>query len=149
MRRQLGFTLLEILAVVALVATIMGLAVYTLNAGLPGAQLRGAARELAAELRFARAVAIASGQSQVFTLDARTREWRGPQRHAGTLPRSIEVVATGARIEQAEPDEVSVRFFPEGAATGGRFVLHHDGAAWRVDVEWLTGQVTLQRADAP
>lgn len=149
MRRQRGFTLLEVLAVVVLVATVMGLAVYTLNAGLPGAQLRGAARELAAELRFTRAQAIATGKSQVFTLDARTREWKGPQRHAGEIPRGIEVTATGARVEQSRPDEVSVRFFPEGAATGGRFVLERGQAAWQVDVEWLTGQVTLQRAGRP
>jgi general secretion pathway protein H len=41
-----------------------------------------------------------------------------------------------------------VRFFPEGAATGGRILLKRGDAAWQVDVEWLTGQVTLVRAKA-
>ena len=41
-----------------------------------------------------------------------------------------------------------IRFFPEGAATGGRIVLKRDTAAWQLDVEWLTGEVKLARAQA-
>ena len=33
------------------------------------------------------------------------------------------------------------------AATGGRIVLSIDDAAWRVDVGWLTGEVTLSRGE--
>jgi general secretion pathway protein H len=40
-----------------------------------------------------------------------------------------------------------VRFFPDGAATGGRIVLKRGDAAWRVDVGWLTGEVTLSRGE--
>lgn len=149
MRGHRGFTLLEILLVVVLIAAVTAMAAYAMNSGLPGAQLRGAARELAAQLRYTRAQAIATGQSQVFTLDARSRQWQAPQHRTGALPKGIEVVATGARVEQSHPDEVSVRFFPEGAATGGRFVLRRDDAAWQVDIEWLTGQVSLKRAGAP
>jgi len=117
-----------------------------MRAGLPGQQLRGAAREVAAQLRYTRAQAIVSGQPQVFTLDARTREWSAPRRRHGQLPRQIEVVATGARLEQRADSQVAVRFFPEGAATGGRILLQRGDAAWQVDVEWLTGQVSLARA---
>ena len=143
MRTARGFSLIEIMLVVVLIAAATAMAAYAMTSGLAGSQLRGAA-----QLRFTRAQAIVSGTPQVFTLDARSREWQAPQDRHGKLPREIAVVATGARIEQAHPDQVSVRFFPEGAATGGRFVLERGDAAWQVDVEWLTGQVTLQRAKA-
>jgi general secretion pathway protein H len=146
MRGARGYTLVELLVVVGLIAAALAVGAAAMRSGMPGAQLRGAARELAAQLRYTRAQAIATGQSQLFTLDARTREWHAPNRRHGTLPREVAIVATGARIEQENPDQVAVRFFPEGAATGGRILLERGDAAWQVDVEWLTGQVTLVRA---
>jgi general secretion pathway protein H len=116
--------------------------------GLAGQQLRNAGRELAAQLRYTRAQAIVTGQPQVFTLDTRTRQWRGPNRRHGQLPREITVVATAARVEQTNPDVAGIRFFPEGAATGGRIVLSREKASWQLDVEWLTGEVTVKRGQA-
>ena len=149
MRRQCGFSLIEMIVVVVLIAATTALAASVMTAGLPGQQLRGASRELAAQLRYARAQAIVSGQSQVFSIDARTREWQGPNRRHGQLPRQINILATGAKIEQRHSDVATIRFFPEGAATGGRIVLWRDQAAWQIDVEWLTGEVSVKRGQAP
>ena len=148
MRRQGGFTLLEIIIVLVLAGAVFALAAGALSRRLPGQQLRIAAKEVAAQLRYTRAQAIASGESKVFSLDARTREWSAADRHHGKLPKDIEVVATGARNEAQREGVAAVRFFPEGAATGGRFLLQHGEAAWQVDVQWLTGEVSLQRAAA-
>lgn len=149
MRRQCGFSLIEMIVVVVLIAATTALAASVMTADLPGQQLRGASRELAAQLRYARAQAIVSGQSQVFSIDARSREWQGPNRRHGQLPRQINILATGAKIEQRQSDVATIRFFPEGAATGGRIVLWRDQAAWQIDVEWLTGEVSVKRGQAP
>lgn len=149
MHRQRGFSLIELMVVVVLIAATTALAASVMTTGLPGQQLRNASRELAAQLRYTRAQAIVTGKSQLFTLDARTREWQAPNRRHGQLPSQIKLVATGARIEQTNPDVAAIRFFPEGAATGGRIVLSRDRAAWQLDVEWLTGEVTLKRTQAP
>ena len=148
MQRQRGFTLIELIVVLVLLAAVTALAASVMTSGLPGQQLRGDAREVAAQLRYTRSQAIVTGKPQVFTLDARTREWQAPNRRKGRLHPDIRIVATGAQVEQARPDEVSIRFFPEGAATGGRITLQRDTAAWQVDVEWLTGEVRLARAKA-
>ncbi len=40
--------------------------------------------------------------------------------------------------------------FPDGSATGDRISLRTQGVGWRVDVRWLTGEVTQARLpDAP
>jgi general secretion pathway protein H len=137
--------------VIALIAAITVLFVAVLNAGLPGQQLRGAARELAAQMRYARAQAMASGEPQDVTLDAATREWRAPRERHGQLSPQIEVIAVGARDSAANPTVATYRFFPDGAATGGHVRLRRGGAEWRIDVEWLTGEVALKRGegDAP
>ena len=149
MRRQCGFSLIEMIVVIVLIAATTALAASVMMSGLPGQELRGASRELAAQLRYARAQAIVSGQSQVFSIDARTREWKGPNRRHGQLPKQISILATGAKIEQRHSDVATIRFFPEGAATGGRILLWRDQAAWQVDVEWLTGEVSVKRGQAP
>jgi general secretion pathway protein H len=147
--RQRGFSMIELIAVVVLIAATTALAASVMSAKLPGQQLRNASRELAAQLRYTRAQAIVSGKSQLFTIDAQTREWQAPNKRHGKLPSEIKIVATGARIEQTQPTVAAIRFFPEGAATGGRIVLSRDNSAWQVDVEWLTGEVTRKRAQAP
>ena len=149
MHRQRGISLIELIVVVVLIAAATALAASVMGAGLPGQQLRNASRELAAQLRYTRAQAIVTGKSQTFSIDARTREWQAPNRRHGQLPREMNLVATGARIEQTRPGVVAIRFFPEGAATGGRIVVSRERAAWQIDVEWLTGEVTVKRTQAP
>ena len=144
-----GFTLIEVIAVLLLVAAMVAIGAAAMSRQLPGQRLQQSARELAAQLRYTRARALATGESQVFTLDANSREWRAGAQRGGQLSRDIAIVATGARNEQQRPGVAAVRFFPEGAATGGRFVLSHGRAAWQVDVQWLTGEVTLARVPAP
>ena len=41
-----------------------------------------------------------------------------------------------------------VRFFPDGAATGGRVRMSVNGGGWDVDVGWLTGEVRMSRVQA-
>lgn len=147
MNTQRGLSLIELLVVVALVAALAGLGAMAMSRALPGRELRDAAREVAAELRFTRAQAIATGRPQSFVIDVQSHAWRSVGDRQGTLPADIELLATAARQEQPARGQAAIKFFPEGAATGGRIVLRRGGAAWRVDVAWLTGDVSLQRGE--
>ena len=140
-----GFSLLEIIVVVGLIAVVMTFGAYAINKQLPGQQLRSSAKELAAELRFTKSHAMVTGQAQSFQINAKTREWKGPKNHSGVLPKSLEIIATTARSEQPEDNVAAIKFFPDGAATGGRIVLQHKTAKWQVDVKWLTGEVTVSK----
>lgn len=147
MKAQRGFTLVELVVVMVLIAALAGLGAAAISSGLPGQQLRGAARGMAVELRFARAQAIATGREQTFEINVADKRWISAGKREGTLPDDIEIVATTAREEQPERESAVIRFFPEGASTGGRVVLKHGDAAWRIDVGWLTGEVTLTRGE--
>ncbi|WP_374604258.1 GspH/FimT family pseudopilin [Arenimonas sp.] len=147
MKTERGLSLIELLVVVALVAALAGIGAMVMSRALPGRELRDAAREVAGELRFTRAQAIATGRPQAFVIDVQSHAWRSVGDRQGTIASDIELIATAARQEQPARTEAAIRFFPEGAATGGRIVLRRDGAAWRVDVAWLTGEVSLQRGE--
>jgi general secretion pathway protein H len=149
-----GFSLLEMLLVMALIAVASLLAVGAFGGGLQGIRLRAGAKELAAQFRFARAVAISSGQPQDVLIDPAARRWEGAKGRSGSLPDGGEIVFTGARADALQPDgdgdgKGAVRFFPDGAATGGRVRMSANGGGWDVDVGWLTGEVRLSRVQAP
>ena len=61
-RRDAGFTLIEITAVVIIIAMITSLAIVRLDGMLPSTRTEAAARELLAELDFARTQSIAKAQ---------------------------------------------------------------------------------------
>lgn len=154
---QSGFSLLEMLLVMVLVAATSLLAVAAMSGGRQGMQLRTGAKDMAAQFRFARAVAISSGEPQNVVIDPQARRWHGAKGRSGELPDGGEIVFTGARGEQfaegANGENANgkgvVRFFPDGAATGGRVRMLANGGGWDVDVGWLTGEVRVSRVQAP
>lgn len=151
--RQAGFTLIESLVVMALMATAFALFAGALLGALPGQQLRAASGQLAAEMRATRARAVATGVDQSFVIDTQARSWRsGPSdddaaRRSGELDDALALGATVAREEQPGPGLAAIRFFADGSSTGGRVVVRRGDAAWRVDVNWLTGSVRVERGE--
>lgn len=139
--RVRGVTLLEMLLVIALIAAAGVLAAGALSGGLDGLRLRSSGKQIAAQLRFTRTQALASGQPQRFALDPVARHWQAPSGHHGEIPAGLEIRFTGARQAQRHEREAAIVFFPDGAATGGRIELQAKQAIWRIDVSWITGEV--------
>lgn len=147
-RRAHGFSLLEMMLVIAIIALASLIAASALTGGIDGMKLRSSAREVAAQLRYTRAQALATGQAQRFTIDPRGHAWTAPKDRHGEIPKQLGIVFTGAREIQPTRGEGAIMFFADGASTGGRIQLNVKRAAWNVDVTWLTGQVRLTRAEA-
>lgn len=136
-----GMSLLEVMLVLVLVAAVATVATMATRGGMEGMRLRTAGKTLAAELRHARMRAIVTGVPQQFELDVGTRRWRGVEGRHGELPASLAVRYTGASQVQTRRDAGVVRFFEDGASTGGRIDLVARSAAWRIDIGWITGEV--------
>lgn len=143
-----GFTLLEVLVVMALIAFATTLAAVAFTGGLDGMRLRSSSKEIAAQLRYARAQAIASGTPQRFVIDPAGHRWQGAGQRRGDIHESLRVEFTGAREAGARAGEGGILFFADGASTGGRIQLQVRRAVARIDVGWLTGEVKLSRGDA-
>src|SRR5690606_25400692 len=143
-----GFTLLEIVVVMVIIAAAMLLGLMATTGGTQRMQLHSSAKEIAANLRYTRAQAVATGEPQRLIIDPRGHAWRAPNGRQGTIPAGLDVNFTGARQVQPQEGVGAIVFFDDGASTGGRVQLASDGAAWNVDVAWLTGEVTRERAEA-
>lgn len=146
-----GFTLLEIVLVMAIIALASVLAAAAMTGGFKGMQLKASAKEIASNLRYTRTQAIATGQPQRFVIDPVKHAWQAPNAHHGSIPDKVGIEFTGAREAQvngAPSGQGAIEFFPDGAATGGRIRLTAGTAAWDIDVAWLTGQVKLRQGSA-
>lgn len=146
-RRPRGFSLLELLVVMVLIAATGVLAAGVLGGGFARMELRGEAREIATQLRYTRARALDTGVPQTFTIDPAAHAWEAAGGRSGTIPESLGVRFVGAREVQPAEDVGAIMFFGDGASTGGRLQLAMRDAAWNVDVAWLTGEVTLRRGE--
>lgn len=146
-RHVRGVSLVEMLLVVALFAVASLLAAAAMSGGYKGMQLRSAAKDVASQLRYTRAQALATGQPQRFVIDPRSHRWEAPNGRRGEIPDAIRIRFTGAREAQPAEGQGAVLFFRDGAATGGRVQLSLEEAAWNIDIAWLTGEVRLRRAE--
>jgi general secretion pathway protein H len=138
-----GFTLLEMLAVLLLIALAAGAISVSVSKGLSSARVRAASAELAAALRATRAQAIVKGEDQTFDLDIRTASYRAAGGHEVKLPRGMRLSITSAREDQPDGHTGRIRFFPDGSSTGGHIVLQRGARRWQVNVAWLTGAVSV------
>lgn len=145
-RHARGVSLVELVIVILLVGLMSLLAASAMGGGFRGMQLRSSAKEIASQLRFTRTRAIASGQTQRFTIDPRTQAWEAADGRQGEVPEVLDIAFVGARQAQVRAGEGAILFFADGASTGGRVRISHGRAAWDVDVKWLTGEVRLARA---
>jgi len=139
-----GFTLLELLVVVSVLALLVMVVPPFLLGATDRAEQKGAARELAAALRYARSQAIARNRPIALQLNVDAKHYRiTDQKREFTLPPELEFKVYGAASEFPNETTGGIRFFPDGSSTGGQISVTLDDTAFAVDVDWLLGRVTI------
>jgi general secretion pathway protein H len=142
---QRGFTLLEMILVLVIAATVAAVAVPNLQPALANMQLRAATRDIASALRYARGQALSRGREAVFSLDVERHVYQvSGRRKDYSLPASVQFGLFTAETELSGEGQGSIRFYPDGSSTGGRVSLDAAGKRRLVDVNWLTGAVVIR-----
>jgi general secretion pathway protein H len=93
-RDSMGFTLVELLVVLVIAGLVLALVGTSISRSISGAELRTAARKMAASMRYTRTRAILDKQEQVFLVDTENRTYLAPRRKAVELPEGMEVLLT-------------------------------------------------------
>jgi general secretion pathway protein H len=144
-----GFTLLELLVVLAIIGVVLAFVPGFMLRGQPGLDVDIAAQAIADALRQARSHAVLQNRDQLFALDVEERLFRvGGQRAPVQIGKNIEVTFQTTRSEVMSETIGQIRFFPDGSATGGLIGLTLDGRHVEVGVDWLTGLVSVNHATA-
>ncbi len=164
--RRGGFSLLELLVVLVIIAVSSALIGPRVAGSLATANLKTAAKRVAAALRYARSQAASEKIAYVAMFDLETgslgispREPMG-EKSAGTAPGEDEGASKPAkvyrlpedvRIERASAGEVEtesgifeILFYPTGGSSGGEVLLQNERERrYWIRVDFVTGTVKL------
>lgn len=138
-----GFSMLELMVVVLIMAVVATIVVPTVG-GVSTAELKSAAREIAAGLRFARGQAVVQRSEAVLLIDVEARAFTvPPDARVHRLPEKMDVKLYTAQRDLVGDNIGAIRFFPDGGSNGGRITLAAGERKYNVDVDWLTGRVAI------
>ncbi len=139
-----GFTLFEIMVVMAIMTFILAIIPPLFSNVISGAHVKSATRQLAAGLQYTRNQAISKQKEMTLTLDIDKKLFQvGEKVKSIKVPDDTKISLITARSEQTTTHAGRIRFFPDGSSTGGQIKLAHAAKEFLVDVHWLTGKVRI------
>lgn len=136
-----GFTLLEVMVVLTILALTLSLVVPAVSRGV-SPSLDSVAQDLSTGLRQARNLALGRQQATTFVIDLENHVYFVNSEERNSISRDIKISAVVASRE-ASLGEAVFRFFPDGSSTGGKVLLTLGEASFSVEVDWLTGRVVV------
>ena len=143
-RGAAGFTLFELLIVLVILGLTVAVAVPLFARALPGLELTASARTVASTLREARSLAIANNREVAVAVDIERRSIDLAGLRTEFLDEGISLRLFTAAEELIDRGAGRIRFYPDGTSTGGRVRLIGDGRRYDVDIDWITGAVSVK-----
>jgi general secretion pathway protein H len=151
-----GFTLLEILVVMIILGIAAGVTGLVINNSSGGVEIKKAAQEISATLRYARSRAISEKKSFYFAInnvsmtyglyDFMVRAGEDEDlKHinlAHRLPKNIRQV----KFNEAEHELFQIEFSALGSSSGGVMEIRDDSRRYVISVNRLTGRVKVEKA---
>jgi len=144
-KRCAGFTLLELIMVIVVIALGIAISFPALSRGTAALHLRAAGRDVLNVLRYAREKAITEQREVQFVAEKQGRQvvltdelGEGGKSHA--LPRDVIVESVFAGGEEIREGPLVVRFLPNGSSTPATIVLKSDAGGYlRIVTDPITG----------
>jgi len=142
-----GFTLIEIMVVLAISTALLVFVVPSLYRSIAATDIPNATKELVLALRLSQSQAINSTKPASLVLNVKKRHYQLSHKSKKyQLPKQIELsLLTGSTLLQQgmEDDEGAIIFYPDGSSTGGQIILKKDQKSQQIDIDWLTGEVSI------
>ncbi len=147
--RQAGFTLIEMVAVIAIVALLAAILLPRLSRSTSHARLEAYAIQAAALLKADRTAALRQHAQVNATVDAPARLIRsGSNGRRVQIPDDVSFTAMLPQNCNERPARSTISFFAAGTSCGGTIVLSRLGSAYEVRVNWLTGGIDVVARNA-
>lgn len=147
-RRDRGFTFIEMTVVLLIIALGTALAIPMIEGGFESREVRRAARQIASTMHYCRGEAVARGAPQELVIDAlkntiHTTAWG---RWAVLTDRAVIAEAQGGTV--VDDGVIQILFFPNGSTSGAEVVVasRNDrfGNRIRVSLDPLIGSVRVE-----
>jgi general secretion pathway protein H len=139
-----GFSMMELMLVLVLMAVAYLFIPKMAFSGVSGAELKTNVRAVATGLRMTRDKAINGKREAALTLDLESRSFTIPtDDKPHQLNDKLEVQLFTAQSDLVSDKVGTIRFYPDGSSNGGRVSIGTGGRVFEIDVDWLTGRVTI------
>ena len=145
---QAGFTLLELMAVLGLMALLLGLVLPSLLHSWEREKNRASLRELTTTLRTARSEAVTKGRKVRLFLNLKTGRYRleGSAREGAVT--GVSLSNASLVWQNPEKSQGYIAFFGDGSSSGGKLGLAEPtGRRYLLAVEPITGRISLGTAN--
>ena len=143
-RAQVGFTLLELMAVLALMALFLGLIMPSLLRSWERESHRAALRGLTAALRTARSEAVTGRRKVRLFLNLKTGHYRLEGSGQGGVLTGMGLTEARLVWQNPEKSQGYIAFYGDGSSSGGKLALvEPNGRRYLLEVKPITGKVSL------
>lgn len=138
-----GFTLIEMIVVLAVLGLAMVLIIRNGKAISPAIHARAATESISAALRSARSEAVMTNRSILFTIDLSNRKYQWGQAPPQILTNDLSLSLMTSRDQVVSTAEGRIRFDPDGSSSGGRVTVAGGERTWWIGIDWLSGRVSV------
>ncbi|MCF6317760.1 MAG: prepilin-type N-terminal cleavage/methylation domain-containing protein [Proteobacteria bacterium] len=141
-QQQTGFTLLEIIVVMVMIAVLLGFFASGMSKSLNKAKIRAVSKNLVSALRYTRGQAVVKHEEKTITFNVKDKTYKAPRKKMVQIPAEMDINVYTADSEVADENTGAIRFFSDGSSTGGWVKLTHKNKIWKINVNWLTGEIS-------
>jgi general secretion pathway protein H len=139
-----GFTLVELLVVMVIATLAVALVLPGFTNARTGMELKSGTRQLSSALRYARGLAISKHREVAVILDVEDRSYQySNEQRKHNLSSSLNFRLLTNEGEILDDQSGAIRFFPDGSSTGGQITLQANNSHHEINVNWLTGRVSI------
>ena len=142
-QKQTGFTLIEVIVVMVMIAVLAGMVASGMTDSLGKAKIRAVSKNLVSAMRYTRGQAIVKHEQKTITFNVEDKTYQAPRKKIVHIPDEIDINVYTADSEVADETTGSIRFFSDGSSTGGWVKLTHKNKIWKINVNWLTGEIAM------
>jgi general secretion pathway protein H len=144
MRSAAGFSLLELMLVVVLIALMFTMVPRMMGSGVSGAELKSSVRALNSAMKLARDAAINTRREAYVTINVETREFTTTfESRTHKLNEQLTLKLFTSQADQLDQATASFRFYPDGSSNGGRVTIAANEREFAIDIDWLTGRSSI------
>jgi general secretion pathway protein H len=144
-----GFTLIELILVLAVVSLVLAIAYPSMSRGRMAFHLRGVGRDVINTVRMARETAVTEQKVIQMLIDAQARQVTlsddvGDEARTYQLPDDVQIQGLTPAGEPLTEEPMKIRFLPNGSSDDALVMLKAEsGAVLRIVLDPITGSARM------
>jgi prepilin-type N-terminal cleavage/methylation domain-containing protein len=147
MKKNSGFTLLELIIVLFLISLITGMSTVFFANTLPSHRFNATVREIVASMRYARSLAQAKGENETISIDMDSRRYTMPGRGERTLPPDVNIKVVDPVSGEITTGRYELIFPGFGGAEGGTIILWDKKRVASISLDPVVGTAVVRQTE--